>query len=72
MLMAGVVIVIGMVLGYISVWRPRSRKSETDEGETEWLGLPRSVSWFLLFTNLAIIGISIAYTVYRILEPPVW
>lgn len=72
LLMAGLVIVISMALGYIGIWRLRDEKSESDEGDTEWLPFWRSVSWFLIFTNLAIIGLGIAYTIYRILEPPIW
>jgi uncharacterized Tic20 family protein len=72
MLMAGLVIDIGLILGYIAVWRRRRAEAQSPQGATGWLSWIGSLTWFVIFTNVLIVGIGIAYTVYRILYPPNW
>jgi putative copper export protein len=71
-LMSGLLLVVAMVLGQMSLWKLRDKESKEENRLRQWLSRLSGITWFLIFTNLFIVAICIIYTVYRMVVPPSW
>jgi len=71
-LLGGIVFVLFIIIGYLDLWKPRKRKTNSDETDTEYMGAIESIPWILKVMFIGSFVFIVLYIIFRIINPPNW
>ena len=69
-LISGIVLILGMILFLLMLWKPRDEETGETAGESE---SPRQAfPWFLVVLYIGLLMFAVAYVVHRAIVSPNW